>query len=93
MHRALLKYRVRQVLSALNLRVRPGGRPHKDLRALLAHISRVGFNPSTVIVPYATKRGSGLAFSQLEQLPMRRHSGATTAADSSETTGSHGPLS
>lgn len=49
MHRAYLKYRAKLVLTALGLRVRPGGRSRKDLQELLDHLKHLGFRPVTVV--------------------------------------------
>ena len=43
------KYRIKRVISALGIRVRPGAKPRADLRGFLVHVRSLGFSPATVI--------------------------------------------
>jgi len=44
----LTKHRIKRVIGALGIRVRPGNNGHPDLRSFLRHLRALGFRPSTV---------------------------------------------
>jgi len=44
----LTKYRIKRVIGALGIRVRPGNAGHPDLRSFLRHLRALGFRPSAV---------------------------------------------